>query len=464
MLRISRHYVNKKVAVLIIVELFVLAASTYLAASIKLTGTNSLFLSETNTFFLSACAFSAAMLLSMSALGMYQHNFAGGFRSTLLRLLPSFALGFGMISLFFYFQPDLFLGQEVVVLGVGIACLGIMLARGLFSKSSESKLLASRIIFLGGGALAKECMDFVVSHKDYHEEDIVGFIPMPNDECVVPKSAILPSDQSLMTLVQKYKANEIVAAVERRRGGHFPIDELLECKANGVRVIDATTFFERQACQIRVDFLKPSWLVFGRGFDQSFLRTTIKKTFDLIVSISLFIVALPIMLIAALFIFLEDRGPIFYQQERVGKGGKPFNVLKFRSMRKDAETKGTPQFAATRDPRVTRVGRILRALRIDELPQIINVLNGDMSFVGPRPERPFFVNQFCEEVPFYHVRHSVKPGITGFAQVRYQYGASTDDALKKLQYDLYYVKNNSLFLDIMILIDTFHVVVLGKGR
>jgi len=175
------------------------------------------------------------------------------------------------------------------------------------------------------------------------------------------------------------------------------------------------------------------------------------------------IVALPLLLITALFIFIEDRGPIFYEQERVGKDGKSFMVLKFRSMRIDAESCGKPQWAATNDPRITRVGRIIRLLRIDEFPQILNVLKGDMSFVGPRPERPYFVKQLDEEVPYYNVRHSIKPGITGMAQVRYAYGASVADAVQKLQYDLYYVKNNSLFLDLLILIDTLQVVILGKG-
>ncbi|MGN6701584.1 MAG: sugar transferase, partial [Burkholderiaceae bacterium] len=173
--------------------------------------------------------------------------------------------------------------------------------------------------------------------------------------------------------------------------------------------------------------------------------------------------AAPLLLLTALCIFLEDRGPIFYRQERVGKNGQTFMVLKFRSMRVDAEKAGAPQWAAAKDPRVTHVGRIIRTLRIDEFPQILNVLAGDMSFVGPRPERPYFVERLAAEIPYYDVRHSIKPGITGMAQVRYQYGSSVEDAVQKMQYDLYYVKNNSLFLDLLILIDTLQVVILGKG-
>jgi exopolysaccharide biosynthesis polyprenyl glycosylphosphotransferase len=189
-----------------------------------------------------------------------------------------------------------------------------------------------------------------------------------------------------------------------------------------------------------------------------------KRGFDLSISILILLLSLPVMLITALLIYIEDRSPIFYSQERVGEDGKPFKVLKFRSMRNDAEKSGTPQWAAQNDPRVTRIGGIIRKLRIDELPQILNVFKGEMSFVGPRPERPYFVEQLIEVVPYYNVRHSIKPGITGWAQVRYGYGSSAEDALQKLQYDLYYVKNNSLFLDVLILIDTLKVVLFRSGR
>jgi sugar transferase (PEP-CTERM system associated) len=273
----------------------------------------------------------------------------------------------------------------------------------------------------------------------------------------------LPPGESLLAMARKYHATEIVVSVQNRRGGGFPIQELLECKSNGIKVTDSAAFFEREACQIRVDSLQPSWLVFGSGFDQSVSRIFVKRTFDLVASIILSIITLPLMLLTALLIYIEDRGPIFYQQERVGKGGRLYKVLKFRSMRNNAEQGGRPQWAAQNDPRTTTVGAIIRKLRIDEIPQVLNVLKGEMSFVGPRPERPYFVKQLSETVPFYDIRHTIKPGITGMAQVRYQYGASVEDSVQKLQYDLYYVKNNSLFLDLLILIDTIPVVLIGKG-
>lgn len=463
MLRISNHHVSKIVSVLLCVEIVILIASVYLGAGLRFYGEKtSPFGLEFPSFFISACAFAGVIAFSMSALGMYQANFREGFRNTLLRLMPSFALGFGILTLIFYLIPDIYFGRGILGLVLAIAALGILTTRTLIFHSSEFGLLASRIIFLGSGPLADECSNLALNNIAYHRYDIVGFVPTMNEECNVSESSLLPSNESLLSLAKKHGASEIIVSVKDRRGS-FPIDELLECKLNGIKVTDAPAFFEREACQIRVDFLQPSWLIFGSGFDQSFLRVFGKRTFDLLVSLLISLITLPIMLITSLLIYIEDRGPIFYRQERVGLDGNSYMVLKFRSMRNDAEKAGKPQWATTNDPRTTKIGSFIRKARIDELPQILNVLKGEMSFVGPRPERPFFVQQLCKEVPFYNMRHSIKPGITGMAQVRYQYGASVEDAVQKLQYDLYYVKNNSLFLDILILIDTLQVVLLGKG-
>lgn len=464
MLRIFNHSVSKVVSGLFLVELLVLLASTYLGAALRYMDGRFPFAEKDPNFFLTAVTYACAMLFSMSALGMYKLNFREGFRDTFLRLMPACALSFGIMTLVFYLLPDIHLGRGALGMVVSIAALGILLGRILFFKSSESKLLESRIIFLGAGALARDCSDLALHNTQYHKYRIIGFVPMFGEESHVPASAILPATQPLVSLAKKFNASEIVVSVQNRRGGSFPIQELLECKLNGIKVVDAASFFEREANQIRIDSLQPSWLVFGGGFDQSFIRTFGKRVFDLITSLTIFAVSLPAMVLAGLLIFLEDGAPIFYQQERVGKNGKTFMVLKFRSMRNNAEKAGTPQWASSDDPRTTRVGRIIRKLRIDELPQILNVVKGDMSFVGPRPERPFFVKQLCQDVPFYNARHSIKPGITGLAQVRYQYGASVEDSIQKLQYDLYYVKNNSLFLDMLILIDTLQVVIFGKGQ
>lgn len=243
----------------------------------------------------------------------------------------------------------------------------------------------------------------------------------------------------------------------------MPLRELLDCKLQGIRVLDLASHFEQTLGQIRLDSLYAGWLIFGDGFRQGSFRTAIKRLFDIICASILIILALPVMVIAAVLIVIEDGFPLLYRQERVGLNGRLFNVIKFRSMRRDAEKDGKPIWAQAQDNRVTRVGQIIRKLRVDELPQLFSVLKGDMSLVGPRPERPFFVDQLTKEIPFYAVRHSVKPGVTGWAQVRYHYGATVEDSAEKLQYDLYYVKNHSLFLDVVVLFETIGVVLTGKG-
>lgn len=478
MFKIYNHYISKIVLAQLLVEILVLMAAVYLGTAARFFSFDYISSPKFEYVFLWAFIFAMVMVFSMSALGMYQYNFKEDFRKTLLRLMPSLALGFCIITLIFYLEPDIYFGRGILAVVIVVAGVGILLTRFVFFKTFESRLLKSRIIVLGCGSLAKECSDLAMNSR-HNQYDVVGFVQMQDEVCCVPSSSILTIRDSLISMVNKYNVSEIVAAVQNRRDGTFsdtgkfssftgmnnrkPIRELLECKLAGVNVIDASTFFEREASLIRLDFLQPSWLVFGGGFDQGNIRIFSKIFFDLLASLTIFMVSLPVMLITAICIFIEDRAPIFYKQERVGKDGNTFMVLKFRSMRNNAEAVGQPQWATSNDPRMTKVGRIIRKLRIDELPQILNVLKGEMSFVGPRPERPYFVKQLCEKIPYFNVRHSIKPGITGLAQVRYQYGASVDDAIQKLQYDLYYIKNNSLFLDFLILIDTLQVVLLGKG-
>lgn len=463
MLRISNHHVSRITSILLFFEFGIALGSVYLGTFLRLMGRRETFDSVTDQFFLTAWVLAVTIVFSMSALGMYQINFREGTKNTFLRLMPSMTLALAIVSLVFYVFPSLYLGRGAIALAFLIAAVGILIIRVLVFKSSESGLLRSRIIFLGSGAMAQECHELAISNIGHHDYDVIGFVPVEQEERKVLNKYILPADQSMASLAAKHNADEIVVAVQNRRGGQFPIQDLLDCKLRGVRVIDAAAFFEREAAQLRVESLQPGWLVFGDGFNQSFMRRLGKRVFDMSVSAIISILTLPVMLLTAIFIFLEDRGPIFYQQERVGKNGRSYMVLKFRSMGINAEKADTPQWASANDPRTTRIGKIIRKLRIDELPQIINVLKGEMSFVGPRPERPFFVDQLCKDVPFYNMRHSVKPGITGMAQVRYAYGASVEDSKQKLQYDLYYVKNNSLFLDMMILLETVQVVLLGKG-
>lgn len=467
MFKISNHYVSKIVFVLLFIEALILLGAAYAGASLRFLDMDApISTPHVEHFLTSAIAFATAIIFSMSAMGMYQLDADEGLRHPFfMKLMPSFLMGFLILTIVFYVAPDLSFGRGILLLVFALSALGIFLARMLFFKTSELQLLKSRIMFLGTGPLAKECSDLAQRKSNYHRYHIAGYIPIAHEEVCVPEDGLLKvrDGDSLHALAKKYNVQEIVVSLQNRRGG-FPMKELLDCKLRGLRVTDAATFFERETCQIRVDSLQPSWLIFGGGFDQSFIRTFMKRGFDLVCSTIILIMAFPLMLLAALAVKLEDRGPVFYSQERVGKDGKTFFVHKFRSMRVDAEKGGKPQWAAQNDPRVTRVGNFMRKTRIDELPQILNVFKGEMSFVGPRPERPYFVEQLIEVVPYYNVRHSIKPGVTGWAQVRYGYGSSAEDALQKLQYDLYYVKNNSLFLDVLVLIDTLKVVLFRSGR
>lgn len=458
MLRISNHHVSRVTAALIILEFVSSIGAVYLGAMLRLIGSNDTLSSVSNNFFQTAVVIALCIVISMALLGMYHINTRERLKDTFLDLMPSFGLAMIALSLIFFALPAFYIGRGISGFALAIAAVSILLIRALVFASSESGVLHSRIIFLGTGALAQECHELAITNEGHHEYAVIGFIPVGNAENSVLSNYILPSSDSIFKLALQHHADEIVVAVQDRRGGQLPIDDLLECKLNGIKVIDAAKFFEREANQIRVEWLQPGWLTFGGGFDQSFLRKFVKQAFDLVVSISVLILTLPIMLLIAIGIYLEDRGPIFYLQEKIGLNGLKYVAIKFRSMEIDAEN-----WASMSYPSTTRVGQFIRKLRLDELPQIINVIKGEMSVVGPSPERPYFAEHLSKEVPFYHMRHSIKPGITGLAQVRYSSNASVEDAMEKLQYDLYYVKNNSLFLDILILFESVQVIILGKG-
>jgi len=454
---------NKIGVALLAVEALILLISFYLGVAVRFFAPNQEFVPLLVGLLPQAVVFSSVMILSMKSMGMYHLTYREDLRHTFLRLMPSFALGFGLITLIVYVAPSAYFGRGILLIVLLFATVGVLLVRYAFFSNNMVNFLKPKIMVLGRGELASECASIFEKNRNNHQFNIVGFVPVRGENNVLIKNDILPLHQSLLSLASAYQVDEIVIAIQNRDSERFPVQELLDCKLSGITVIGVSTFFEREMSQIRVNSLNPSWLVFGGGFDQSGLRTAIKRIFDLVSSVILLMLTLPFMLITALCIYLEDRSPILYRQERIGLDGQPFTIYKFRSMRRDAESSGKPQWAAENDTRITRVGKIIRQLRLDELPQIFNVLKGEMSLVGPRPEREFFVKQLCVEIPYYNLRHSVKPGITGWAQVRYQYGSSIEDSLQKLQYDLYYVKNNSLFLDIIILIDTVLVVLTGKG-
>ncbi|HED64099.1 MAG TPA: TIGR03013 family PEP-CTERM/XrtA system glycosyltransferase [Planctomycetes bacterium] len=282
----------------------------------------------------------------------------------------------------------------------------------------------------------------------------------PPEEGTQPSPATRrePLDQ----LAQRLGVSDIVVAFEDRRG-HLPTEELLRCRLQGIAVHEAESFFERVSGKVPAEAMRPSYLIFNRGFLQHPLGRVAKRLFDIAFGILILALAWPVMILAAIAVRLDSPGPILFRQERTGEHGRPFTLMKFRSMRQDAEKKTGPVWAQENDPRVTRVGRFLRKTRIDELPQLFNVLAGSMSFVGPRPERPTFVRELAEQIPYYHQRHIVKPGLTGWAQVNYPYGNTVEDALQKLQFDLFYIRHQSFLFDLSIVLDTVRTVVLRKG-
>ena len=356
--------------------------------------------------------------------------------------------------------------QAPQLMGFAIAYLmvGLVLVRGLLLTAWHGSLVQQRVLIVGTGNEAHAvAADLKSRRRTTHA--VVGFYPA--GQSVLPaedkRFNIFSRDTAIDDIVSKHDVNQIIVAVKEQRGGNVPMDQLLQARIQGIPVMDLATFYEQTTGEVPVDSLKASFLVYGRGFAQDRTRAMVKRVFDVVTSSLLLTLASPIMLITALAIKLESAGPVIYRQERVGLAGKGFMCLKFRSMCTDAEKDGVAVWAKKNDSRVTRVGRFIRKTRIDELPQLLSVLKGEMSMVGPRPERPSFVAQLRDQIPFYDVRHSVKPGVTGWAQVRYAYGASVEDALHKHQYDLYYVKNNSLFLDLLVLFETVSVVLFREG-
>ena len=410
-----------------------------------------------------ALLFALTMVGLNTLVGLYQRNPGRTSAQTTARISLSLLLAVPVAWAIFTYLPRTEAWNETLRLAVPVAFVTFVAIRGLAAHSGLSPMFARRTLVLGVGAEAVAVEQSIGQLGKAVK--LLGFYPAKKSETPnhVANDRVLAGGMDLVDAVRRYKVDEIIVAVRERRGGVLPLRELLDCKLMGVRVLDLSSYYERAVGQLRLDSLHASWLIFGDGFRQGFTRSFLKRMFDVGASGLLLLLAAPVMVATAVGIALESGFPILYRQERVGQSGRLFNVIKFRSMRCDAEIDGTPRWATHNDDRVTRVGRIIRKLRIDELPQLINVLRGDMSLVGPRPERPYFVDQLAREIPYYSVRHSVKPGVTGWAQVRYHYSASLEDSVQKLQYDLYYVKNHTLFLDIVILFETVGVVLTGAG-
>ena len=403
-------------------------------------------------------------LVIMYFYDLYDYVVMTNRRELMLRLVQALGIAWALLALLFYFVPPLLIGRGVSVISVPLV-LGLLLGWRIFIHSlTGHPEIGEKILVVGTGQTALDTAEAVWERRDAGYR-IAGFISengaKPQDK--LGRSVILGKAPDLESVIINEKIDRVVIAVRERRGA-FPTEALLKMSLAGdVSIEECTSFFERITGKVHVDMLRPSWLIFAGRRRDSPVKTVLREMIHRGLALTGLIISLPIAVLTAILIKIESRGPIFYKQERVGKSGKTFNVIKFRSMRTDAEKDGKPIWAVTNDERVTRIGKIIRKTRIDEIPQFWNILKGEMNFVGPRPERPHFVKQLSTEIPYFDHRHLVAPGLTGWAQIKYPYGASVADAIQKLQYDLYYIKNQSLTLDLVIVIETVKTVLFGKG-
>lgn len=461
-IRIFQHYWHLHLAVLAVIEGVIFFFAPYFAGYLRF---NSQALAEEmlGPMLPRGVVFAGVLFISMAAMGLYNSRQRSRLAGLIARVAASVVGGAMFITILFYLFPDLHIGRGALLISLVIAFGGSVIARVVFDTLVDEDLFKRRVLVYGSGRRG-ESIARLRRRSDRRGFVVVGFVPAEGDEdSEVPDNEKLSTTIDLLTLCEKHRVDEIVVAMDDRRR-RFPMDQLLECRLEGVEILELVTFLERETGKVRLDLLNPSWMIFSEGFGRGRIHDTLERAFDILASLLLLVVAAPLMVLTALAIKIMEgpKASIFYRQVRVGQYGRPFRLLKFRSMREDAEKDGA-QWAQKNDSRVTPIGAFTRLTRIDELPQILNVLRGEMSFVGPRPERPEFVGQLKERIPYYRERHTIKPGITGWAQLCYPYGSSEQDAIEKLQYDLFYVKNHSLLFYLAILVQTVEVIVWRKG-
>ena len=460
MIRLFKHYVPYAVLLLGVVDMALLILSAEIGWVVRAQQIG-MAVAPLHTRIAQLLTFAIALQVSLVAVGAYGVASFLSLRFAAARLAVALSLGVMFLSLIFFLVPPLALWRSNLLYSTIIATVLLVTVRALLGKTLGGETFKRRIVVLGAGARADRIRE--LSEQPGVNFIVAGFVLMGEVDPVV-KGAMPRGDiPNLAAHIVDLNASEVILALDERRNA-LPMKDLLRVRTTGVQVSEISSFLERETGRIDLNSVNPSWLIFSDGFASSrMLSSVFKRAFDIFASGLLLVVTLPIILVTALAIKLESKGPAFYRQRRVGLYNEGFDILKLRSMRQDAEVSGKAVWAAEDDPRITRIGRFIRKVRIDELPQTWTVLKGEMSFVGPRPERPQFVQQLEEHLPFYAERHMVKPGITGWAQINYPYGASIEDARHKLEYDLYYAKNYSPFLDLLILLQTLRVVLWPAG-
>lgn len=453
---------NLAIRVLWVLEFALLMASVMAAAWLRFHGNEQDHLVFASQAPPRATLIAFCVTAAMTAFGLYQVHVRYQRMDFALRLLLSFTFGGVALVVIYYLLPQMYIGRGVLAISLGIGFVAIGLLRISAIRMLRIDVLKQRVLVYGAGSSANLINTRLRRQSDRQSFALLGFVPVPGQEVVVEEARLLHASHGLCELVERLHVDEILIAPDERRGG-MPMDDMLLCVQRGIAVTDLSTFFEREAGMVQMNIVDPSWLVFSGGFDYSLPRRLSKRFFDLTAASALLLVTWPLMLLTAIAVKLDSRGPVLYRQVRVGEHGRHFDIVKFRSMRADAESDGVARWASKSDDRSTRVGKFIRRTRLDELPQLFSVLGGSMSFVGPRPERPQFVDMLSKEIRYYAVRHSVKPGLTGWAQLRYPYGASVRDADEKLKFDLFYVKNHGMVFDLLILLQTVEVVMFGRG-
>ncbi|NMP33070.1 TIGR03013 family PEP-CTERM/XrtA system glycosyltransferase [Thalassotalea sp. M1531] len=452
---------------LVLLELLVFMAGILLAISVNgwLSFVEQMTL-PSNVMFIYALVFALISQLSCLALGLYNSKLRESFRGLFRRILLSIAVAFSIVTIINPFYGQFALAIEILGVASFLSLLLIVVIRYTAYSLDLFGLNKRNVLILGAGERASIIEKRMRRDVDRQAFKVHAFVKMGGDsEDGISRETKIDLEGSLVNYALDNDIDEIVVASDERRD-NLPVDELFACKIRGVEVTEILDFIERETGQIAVNLIYPSWVIYSNGFaSNNYLRNALDWLFNALIAFVLLLITWPVMLVTALMIKLDDgwSAPIFYRQERVGVDGQPFHIVKFRSMRVDAEKNGA-KWATKDDDRTTRIGHFLRKYRVDELPQIYNVMCGEMGFVGPRPERPEFVQSLVKTIPYYNERHNVKPGLAGWAQLKYPYGSTEEDALEKLKYDLYYIKHRSFFLDLLILIRTCEIVVFGKGR
>jgi sugar transferase (PEP-CTERM system associated) len=459
-IRLFKHYIPYAVLVLGLADFALLLLAAELGWRIKLWQIGSL-ADPIWTRLPQLISFAVALECALIAVGTYGDEALQSLRFAAARLLVAVSLGVILISLMFFLFPELTLWRSNSAYAMGLSIGLLILVRALFGRLLGGESFKRRVLVLGAGARASRIG--ALAKQSGSGFVVVGYVAMNDGPHLIGEAIDRREIDSLGDHVVRLGASEVVLALDERRNA-LPLKDLLRIKTTGVHVNEISTFLERETGRVDLDSVNPSWLIFSDGFSSGRRLSSIaKRIFDLAASSLLLVIAAPLIAITAVLVKLESKGPAFFRQRRVGRYGQHFWIPKLRSMRQDAELPGTAVWAEKDDPRITRVGRVIRKLRIDELPQVWSVLKGEMSFVGPRPERPQFVAALEQDLAYYAERHMVKPGITGWAQINYPYGASLEDARHKLEYDLYYAKNYTPFLDMLILLQTVRVLLWPDG-